>query len=138
MRVLRGGNTDFVVLKDDAAAIDLVSHERTLVAPVRTRREFLERPKPDGDEVESRVHELLRLRRPVDIDRLRVAGRALLEEVVGHYVGEAEIVVAMKVGEEDRPDLLRLDASPKHPTHGPDSAVDQIRLSVDNEQRGRL
>src|SRR6185437_2025398 len=124
MRVLRGDDPDFVVLEDDAVPIELVTHERTLVAPIRTRWEIYERPKPDRDEVKSRVHELSRLRRPVDVDWLRPAARALPEEIVGHDVGEAESVIGMKMGEEDGRDLLGPDASADHPAHGSNAAVD--------------
>src|SRR6185437_15329930 len=56
MRVLRGGDADFVVLEDDPVPIELVGHEWTLVAPLFRKLEILERPKPDGDEVKRRIH----------------------------------------------------------------------------------
>ena len=83
------------------------------------------------------VDQLARLRRAVDVDRLRRAGLIQGEEIVGHHVGEAEIVVRMKVRQEDSPDRLGRDARLEHASHRTDAAVDQIWPIVHDEQRRR-
>lgn len=60
------------------------------------------------------------------------------EEVVRHHVGQAEIMIGMKMGEEDGFDVFGLDSSPQHPAHGADAAANQVRTPVYDEQRRRL
>src|SRR6185437_3864122 len=61
-----------------------------------------------------------------------------VDKVVRHDIGQAEVVVRMKMSEEDRLDLLGFDARLDHSAHGSDPAVDQIFATVHDEQRGGL
>src|SRR5579875_817678 len=141
MSVLGGGDTNFVVLKNHAAVLDLMGVERAKELPVGTlgvcrRRLRGKNAERNRDVLECGVDELLSPGWAVDRDGLCGIAAPQLEKVILHHIGEAESVVWMQVCEKDCRDLVGVNAGLQHAAHGADAAVDEIFAAVDDQQRG--
>jgi hypothetical protein len=87
----------------------------------------------DRNVLESGVDQCLRLRWSIDVDGVCRIRPIQSVEIVTHHVRKTEIVIWMQVREEDRPDLLGLNACLDRSAQRPDTAVDQVLVSVDDE-----
>src|SRR6185437_8887532 len=102
------------VPKDHAVPIELVGNEgahELSVGDVATRRSFsLKESKADGDEVERRPDKFFGLWGPIYVDGSSRPEKILADKIVRHDIGQAEVMVRMKVREKDGLDLLGFDA----------------------------
>src|SRR6185312_202810 len=128
MGILGGCDLNDFVLIDEAVALNFMRHERIseLAIPkacpysARLCRECSE---PKRNVAEAGVHHVFGLRRSVNVDCLRGAGGIQPEEIIAHYISEAEIVVRVKMGKENCPDIFGRDVGFEHAAHRSDAAV---------------
>src|SRR5581483_6713712 len=108
--ILGCGDADLVVSKNRTVPVEFMGNEgiRELsVDDAEARRVFgCEVSESHGDEAERGIDKLPGLRRSVDLDVVVRRSGTLEEKVIGHDVGQAEIMIRVKVREEDRLDLL--------------------------------
>src|SRR4051812_40677411 len=125
MSVLGRSDADFVILVDQPVVLHFVSQKRTFDLVPRSWKSFGgENGERDGDVMERAIDEFLRLRWPVDVDRLCGVGEVEPQEIVGEHVSKTQNVIGMKMRKEDCFDLLGLDASLEHAFDGSNAAVD--------------
>ncbi len=143
MRILGGRDLNFIVTVNNAIALDLVGNKGTGQAMVRPAqlepglargRHF----KGNAEVVKGGFHQFAGLRRPVDIDLSRIRAEIEAEVIVGHHVGEAEIMVRVQVGKENRSNRFRGNSRLDQAADGPNATVNQVRSPLNHEQRGRL
>lgn len=125
MSVLSRRDANSVILIDQPVVLHFVTQERTFDLVCTSWKSFGgQDAEGDGDVMEGRIDEFLRLRWPVDVDRLSSGGYVEPEEIVGEHVNKTQIVIGMKMRKKDRFDPLGLDASLEHTSHGSNATVD--------------
>src|SRR5579883_49130 len=125
VRILDGRNLNFVVAINNSIAIDFVSDKGTGQAMVRPAKaepgSFRGKHfKGNADVVKGGVDQFARFRRPVDIDLPRAGG----EVIIGHHVDEAEIMIRVQVGKEDRSNRFRWNSNLDQAPDGSNATVD--------------
>jgi len=129
MRILGGRDLNFVVAVNNSLTNDFVGDEGTgqaMVRPAKLEPGLFRGKhfKGNADVVKGGFDQFARLRRPVDIDLPRVGGEIKVEVIVGHHVDEAEIMVRVQMGKEDRSNRFRWNPNLDQAPDGSNATVD--------------